>query len=71
MYKDTDAEIYYKDTLRIDILKKLNIIESTNDLKGIYAHVTEIFMNQCRAEDTELAEFRKWKKEQEEDSIPF
>jgi hypothetical protein len=61
-------------SLKIDIIKKVLLVDSKVELEKVYRFVSDAICRELDADDKEQAEFKKWKekKESEEaDEIRF
>jgi len=61
-----DLDKYYNDHLKMQIIKRLQLVDSWKEIKGIEAAVFEALQNEEMLERIDQVQFADWKKEQAE-----
>jgi len=61
-----DLDRYYNDHLKMGIIRRLQLIDTWSEIKGIESAVFEALQREDDLEKIEKAQFETWKKEQEE-----
>ena len=56
-----DLDMYYNDHLKIHIMRRIMMIETWSEIKGIQSAVYEALGQEEKAEQLEQAEFEAWK----------
>ena len=56
-----DVDKYYNDHLKIHIMRRIMMIETWSEIKGIQSAVYEALGREEKAEQLEQAEFEAWK----------
>jgi hypothetical protein len=56
-----DLDMYYNDHLKIHIMRRIMMIETWSEIKGIQSAVYEALGREEKAEQLEQAEFEAWK----------
>ena len=56
-----DLDMYYNDHLKIHIMRRLMMVETWSEIKGIQSAVYEALGREEKAEQLEQAEFEAWK----------
>ena len=58
-----DLDIYYNDHLKIHIVRRLMMVKTWSEIKGIQSAVFEALDREDKAEQAEQEAFQEWKKE--------
>ena len=56
-----DLDMYYNDHLKIHIMRRIMMVETWSEIKGIQSAVYEALGREEKAEQLEQAEFEAWK----------
>ena len=56
-----DLDMYYNDHLKIHIMRRIMMVETWSEIKGIQSAVYEAVGREEKAEQLEQAEFEAWK----------
>ena len=56
-----DLDMYYNDHLKIHIMRRIMMIETWSEIKGIQSAVYEALGREEKAEQDEKAAFQHWK----------
>ena len=56
-----DLDKYYNDHLKMGIIRRLQLVDSWKEIKGIESAVFEALQNEEQAERDEQAAFKHWK----------
>ena len=59
-----DLDKYYNDHLKMQIIKRLQLVDSWKEIKGVEAAVFEALQNEEMLERIDKVQFADWKKEQ-------
>ena len=57
-----DLDMYYNDHLKIHIVRRLMMVKSWSEIKGIQSAVFEALDREDKAEQAEMKLFEAWKK---------
>jgi len=60
-----DLDKYYNDHLKMGIIRRLQLVDSWKEIKGIESAVYEALQNEEMLEKMDKVQFDDWKKEQE------
>ena len=60
-----DLDMYYNDHLKIHIVRRLMLVKSWSEIKGIQSAVFEALDREDKVEQVEQEEFQAWKKSNE------
>ena len=60
-----DLDRYYNDHLKLQITRRLMMVKTWSEIKGIQSAVYEALDREDKAEQAELQQFEEWKKNQE------
>ena len=60
-----DLDRYYNDHLKMGIIRRLQLVETWSEIKGIESAVFEALQREADLEKVEQVLFETWKKEQE------
>ena len=60
-----DLDKYYNDHLKMGIIRRLQLVDSWKEIKGIESAVYEALQNEEMLEKIDKVQFEDWKKEQE------
>ena len=60
-----DLDRYYNDHLKLQITRRLMMVKTWSEIKGIQSAVYEALDREDKAEQAELEQFEEWKKNQE------
>jgi len=60
-----DLDRYYNDHLKMHIIRRLQLVDTWEGIKGIEAAVSEALQREDDLEKIEKVQFETWKKEQE------
>tara|TARA_R100000908_G_scaffold14291_1_gene5204 strand:+ start:271 stop:480 length:210 start_codon:yes stop_codon:yes gene_type:complete len=60
-----DLDRYYNDHLKLHIVRRLMMVKTWSEIKGIQSAVFEALDREDKAEQAELQQFEEWKKNQE------
>ena len=63
--RQKDLDKYYNDHLKMHIIRRLQLVDSWKEIKGIEAAVYEALQNEEMLEKIDKVQFEDWKKEQE------
>ena len=63
--RQKDLDKYYHDHLKMHIIRRLQMIETWAEIKGIESAVFEALQRETDLEKIEKLQFETWKKEQE------
>jgi hypothetical protein len=61
-----DLDRYYNDHLKMGIIRRLQLVDTWSEIKGIESAVFEALQREEDLEKIEKVQFETWKKEQEE-----
>ena len=61
-----DLDKYYNDHLKMGIIRRLQLVDSWKEIKGIESAVFEALQNEEMLERIDKVQFADWKKEQAE-----
>ena len=56
-----DLDMYYNDHLKLHIMRRLMLVDTWSEIKGIQSAVFEAIDREHKAEQLEQAEFEAWK----------
>jgi len=56
-----DLDMYYNDHLKIHIMRRIMMVDTWSEIKGIQSAVYEALGREEKAEQLEQAEFEAWK----------
>tara|TARA_R100000149_G_C5766320_1_gene68843 strand:+ start:180 stop:419 length:240 start_codon:yes stop_codon:yes gene_type:complete len=62
-----DLDRYYNDHLKLQITRRLMMVKTWSEIMGIQSAVYEALSREEQAEQAELEQFEKWKKNQEKE----
>ena len=57
-----DLDTYYNDHLKLHIMRRLMLVKTWSEIKGIQSAVFEALDREDKAEQEEMKEFVAWKK---------
>ena len=60
--RKADLDKYYNDHLKMHIMRRLMLVKSWSEIKGIQSAVFEALDREDKAEQEEMKEFVAWKK---------
>ena len=60
-----DLDRYYNDHLKLQITRRLMMVKTWSEIKGIQSAVYEALDREDKAEQAQLEQFEEWKKNQE------
>ena len=60
--RKADLDKYYNDHLKLHIMRRLMLVKSWSEIKGIQSAVFEALDREDKAEQEEMKEFVAWKK---------
>ena len=63
--RQKDLDRYYNDHLKMGIIRRLQLVETWSEIKGIESAVFEALQREADLEKVEQVLFETWKKEQE------
>ena len=61
--RKADLDKYYNDHLKLHIMRRLMLVKSWSEIKGIQSAVFEALDREDKAEQAEQEAFQEWKKE--------
>ena len=59
--RKADLDKYYNDHLKLHIMRRLMLVKTWSEIKGIQSAVFEALDREDKAEQVKLQEFEKWK----------
>ena len=63
--RKADLDKYYNDHLKLHIMRRLMLVKSWSEIKGIQSAVFEALDREDKVEQVEQEEFQAWKKSNE------
>ena len=69
--RQKDLDKYYNDHLKMGIIRRLQLVDTWAEIKGIEAAIFEALQREEQAEKDEQAAFKHWKDTNEKEKAPF